>query len=52
MVLQNRMLNVSNEMTTSRDIDEDTKEEQLAQIAELGRIIALVRTEQGRQENS
>ncbi|KAJ4347322.1 uncharacterized protein N0V89_011262 [Didymosphaeria variabile] len=47
--LQNRMLTVSNDIAASEDVDEQTKQEQFAQSAELSRIIALICAEKARQ---
>ncbi|KAK3207986.1 hypothetical protein GRF29_96g1056155 [Pseudopithomyces chartarum] len=47
--LQNRMLKVSNDIAASEDVDEQTKQEQFAQSAELSRIIALICAEKARQ---
>lgn len=47
--LQNRMLKVSNDIAASGDVDEQTKQEQFAQSAELSRIIALICSEKARQ---
>jgi hypothetical protein len=49
LTLQNRMLKVSNDIAASDDVDEQTKQEQFAQSAELSRIIALICSEKARQ---
>ncbi|KAF1848434.1 uncharacterized protein K460DRAFT_334510 [Cucurbitaria berberidis CBS 394.84] len=49
LTLQNRMLKVSNDIAASEDVDEQTKQEQFAQSAELSRIIALICAEKARQ---
>ena len=49
LTLQNRMLKVSNDIAASADVDEQTKQEQFAQSAELSRIIALICSEKARQ---
>ena len=49
LTLQNRMLKVSNDIAASADVDEQTKQEQFAQSAELSRIIALICAEKARQ---
>jgi len=49
LTLQNRMLRVSNDIAASADVDEQTKQEQFAQSAELSRIIALICAEKARQ---
>lgn len=49
LTLQNRMLKVSNDIAASEDVDDQTKQEQFAQSAELSRIIALICAEKARQ---
>jgi hypothetical protein len=49
LTLQNRMLTVSNDIAACSDVDEQTKQEQFAQSAELSRIIALICSEKARQ---
>ncbi|KAF2108417.1 hypothetical protein BDV96DRAFT_605780 [Lophiotrema nucula] len=47
--LQNRMLQVSNSIAQSEDVEESVKQEQFNQSAELSRIIALICAEKARQ---
>ncbi|KAF1942498.1 hypothetical protein EJ02DRAFT_465706 [Clathrospora elynae] len=49
LMLQNRMLTVSNDIAACEDVSDKTKQEQFAQSAELSRIIALICAEKARQ---
>jgi hypothetical protein len=49
LLLQNRMLKVSNDISASEDVEESVKQEQFNQSAELSRIIALICAEKARQ---
>lgn len=49
LALQNRMLKVSQDIAASEDVEENVKQEQFNQAAELSRIIALICAEKARQ---
>jgi len=49
LALQNRMLQVSQDIAASDDVEDKVKQEQFNQSAELSRIIALICAEKARQ---